>query len=100
MPEKRAPDNLSGSKIVAGARHAVPVGSANRAHYSASRTQRKPTAPDRSLLGSHQEKLAVLVEFVRLREIPDRSLLLVIAAAAQNSTARCSSVYSSVHLVS
>src|ERR1700722_19062597 len=36
----------------------------------------------------HQQQLSMLIELVRLREIPHRSLRLVIASAAQNSATR------------
>src|SRR5437879_3142913 len=37
--------------------------------------------------GSHHQEFAVLVEFVGLREVPDRPLGLVIASAAKNPAA-------------
>ena len=38
--------------------------------------------------GGHQQQLAVLVQLVSLREIPDRSLRLVVTATAENAAAR------------
>src|SRR5271163_2807082 len=38
--------------------------------------------------GGRQQQLAVLVQFVRLREVPDRALRLIVTAAAENTAPR------------
>src|SRR6202034_3901201 len=35
--------------------------------------------------GGHQQQLSVLVQLIGLREVPDRALRLIVAAAAQNA---------------
>src|SRR5580658_11131521 len=38
--------------------------------------------------GGDQQQLAMLVQLIRLRKVPDRALRLIVAAAAQNTAAR------------
>src|SRR5580698_8890358 len=38
--------------------------------------------------GGDQQQLAMLVQLIRLRKVPDRALRLIVAAAAQNAAAR------------
>src|SRR6202012_4784881 len=45
-------------------------------------------SPRAILAGRHQQQLAVLIEPIRLREVPYRSLRLIKTAATQNSAAR------------